>query len=231
MAEARNYDNEPPVAEAGPAERGARQPPRLSGRNAYSIFVGWMKVVLPALAVALVLLVIVWPQFKLYEGRFRIRVSDISLEQADKLTMLNARYEGLDDKQQPFVLTADQATQSSQSKNLIDLEMSKGDITMNDGTWLAMDAQEGRYNRDSDLLDLQGDVVLFHDRGFELLSQSARVNLAAGTAEGHETTEGQGPSGSSLSDGFQVLERGDVLIFTGKSRLILYPNESDGSQP
>lgn len=228
MAEARHYDNEVQAAGAKAAAGGARQPPRLSGRNPYSIFVGWMKVVLPALAVALVLLVIVWPQLKLYEGRFRIRVSDISLEQADRLTMLNARYEGLDDKQQPFVLTADQATQSSDNKDLIDLEMPKGDITMNDGAWLAMDAQEGRYNRDSELLDLQGDVILFHDRGFELRSQSAQVDLAAGTAEGQEATEGQGPSGSSLSEGFQVLERGDVLIFTGKSRLTLYPND-DGS--
>ena len=229
MAEARRYDNQRAAARAGPAAAGARQPPRLSGRNPYSIFVGWMKMVLPALAVTLVLLVVVWPQFKLYEGRFRIRVSDISLEQAGKLTMLNARYEGLDDKQQPFVLTADQATQSSENQNLIELEMPRGDVTLNDGAWLAMDAQQGLYNRDNELLDLEGDVVLFHDRGFELRSQSAQVDLEAGTAVGYETTEGQGPSGSSLSEGFLVLERGDVLVFTGKSRLIIYPNNDDGS--
>src|SRR3546814_7980322 len=37
-------------------------PPRLSGRNSYSLFVTSMKVVLPALAAGLVLLVVAWPQ-------------------------------------------------------------------------------------------------------------------------------------------------------------------------
>lgn len=208
----------------------ATQPPRLSVRNRYSIFVGWMKVVLPALAVALVLMVVVWPQLMLYDDRFRIRVSDISLEQADTLTMLNARYEGLDDENQPFYLTADQAVQSSENKNLIDLEMPKGDITLNSGTWLVMEAQEGLFNRDSQLLDLAGDVTLFHDEGFELRTQSARIDLEAGTAEGNETTKGQGPSGTSQSEGFQVLERGDVVIFTGKSRLTIY-TEDEAATP
>ena len=235
MAEARQYDQGGPGAPGTPGTPAAHravyaasaQPPRLSGRNGYSIFVGWMKLVLPALAVALVLLVFIWPQFKLYEGRFRIRVSDISLEQADKLTMLNARYEGLDDKDQPYVLSADQAIQSSDNKDLIDLEMPKGDISLDDGAWLAMDANEGVYHRETELLDLAGNVTLFHDNGFELRSESARIDLEAGTAEGHETTEGQGPSGSSQSEGFLVLERGDVLVFTGKSRVVIRPKEEE----
>jgi lipopolysaccharide export system protein LptC len=144
--------------------------------------------------------------------------------------MLNARYEGLDDKDQPYLLSADQAIQSSDNKDLIDLEMPKGDISLDDGAWLAMDANEGVYNRETELLDLAGNVTLFHDNGFELRSESARIDLEAGTAEGHETTEGQGPSGSSLSEGFLVLERGDVLVFTGKSRVVIRPNEKQDDE-
>ena len=51
MAEARRYDHERAAAQRRQAAAGAGQPPRLSGRNTYSRFVGWMKVVLPALAV------------------------------------------------------------------------------------------------------------------------------------------------------------------------------------
>ena len=53
------------------------------------------------------------------------------------------------------------------------------------------------------------------------------MDLAGGIAEGNETTEGQGPSGSSLSEGFRVLERGNVLIFTGKSQVVLFPAEPE----
>ena len=226
MSQAQQHDIDPAL---GPVRMASAptQPPRLSVRNRYSMFVGWMKVLLPALAVALVLMVVIWPQLRLYEGSFRIRVSDISLDQANNLTMLNARYEGIDSDNQPYFLTADQAIQSSEDKDLIDLEMPKGDITLQDGAWLVLDAQDGLYDRDSQLLDLRGNVTLFHDKGFELRTESARMDLAGGIAEGNETTEGQGPSGSSLSEGFRVLERGNVLIFTGKSQVVLFPAEPE----
>ncbi len=225
MSQTQRY-GEDPAPGATQMASAPMQPPRLSARTGYSIFVGWMKVLLPALAVALVLMVVIWPQLKLYGGRFKIRVSDISLDQADNLTMLNARYEGIDADNQPFFLTADQAIQSSEDKDLIDLEMPKGDITLRDGTWLVVDAQNGLYDRDTQLLALQGNVTLFHDKGFELRTESARMDLASGTAEGNETTEGQGPSGSSLSEGFRVLEGGNVLIVTGQSHVILFPVEA-----
>jgi lipopolysaccharide export system protein LptC len=198
-------------------------PPRLSGRNSYSIFVGFMKVLLPALAVALILLVVVWPQLSQDDSRFRIRVSDISLEQADSL---NARFEGVDDRNQPFTLTADEASQTAGDDNLVHLELPKGDITLEDGTWLAMTAREGRYRRDTQVLELSGEVTLFHDQGFELRTETARVDLDAGIAQGSEPVEGQGPFGNIVSEGFRVLERGERILFTGKSRAILHPGST-----
>jgi lipopolysaccharide export system protein LptC len=215
-----------------PTDRGlpAAPPPRLSGRNSYSIFVGFLKVLLPALAVALILLVVIWPQLSRDSRDFRIRVSDTSLEQADSLTMLNARFEGVDDKDQPFTLTADEATQTTDDENLIRLELPKGDITLEDGTWLAMTAREGRYRRDTQVLELSGEVTLFHDRGFELRTQAARVDLEAGIAEGSETVEGQGPFGDLVAEGFEVLDRGARVLFTGRSRAVLYPQAERAEQ-
>ena len=205
-------------------------PPRLSGRKSYSIFVGVLKVLLPALAVALILLVVVWPEISRDGRDFRIRVSDISLEQPDSLTMLNARFEGVDDKNRQFTLTADEATQTTDDENLIRLELPKGDVTLEDGTWLAMTAREGRYRRDTQMLDLNGEVTLFHDRGFELRTQAAQVDLEAGAARGADTVEGQGPFGNIVAEGFEVLDRGARVLFTGKSRAVLYPKTERGEQ-
>lgn len=220
------------IAESPPAEPRLppAPPPRLSGRNSYSIFVGVLKVLLPALAVALILLVVVWPEISRDNRDFRIRVSDISLEQPDSLTMLNARFEGVDDKNRQFTLTADEATQTTDDENLIRLELPKGDVTLEDGTWLAMTAREGRYRRDTQMLDLNGEVTLFHDRGFELRTQAAQVDLEAGVARGSEDVEGQGPFGNLEAEGFEVLDRGARVLFTGKSRAVLYPKTEGGKQ-
>ena len=205
-------------------------PPRLSVSNRYSIFVGFLKVLLPAVAVALILLVVVWPEISRDGREFRVRVSDISLEQADSLTMLNARFEGVDDKERQFTLTADEATQTTDDENLIRLELPKGDITLEDGTWMAMTAREGRYRRDTQMLDLNGEVTLFHDRGFELRTQAAQVDLEAGVARGSEDVEGQGPFGNLEAEGFEVLDRGARVLFTGKSRAVLYPKTEQDTQ-
>lgn len=218
---------DPPAPTKPPAATpDATPPPRLSLRDRYSIFVGLMKIVLPAMAAALVLLVVVWPQLNVETG-FRVGVSDLSLEDAESLTMLNPRFDGSDADNQPYRLTADLATQRPGDENVIDLEQPAGDLTLKSGTWLALTARSGQYRKDQEVLDLAGDVSLFHDDGFELRSDSAQIDLGRGTARGDQPVEGQGSAGLISGQGFEVLDRGDRIIFTGKSRLVLYPEAEE----
>jgi lipopolysaccharide export system protein LptC len=199
-----------------------RQPPRLSGRNGYSLFVGVLKVLLPALAAGLVLLVIAWPQLRPLEDSVDIGISELSLDQADNLTMLNARYQGRDDKDQLFNLTADKASQATGGDDLIELEQPKADLFTTDGAWLAVTAASGQYRRRANMLDLAGAVSLYHDDGFEMHTDSAHVDLEAGTATGSDPVQGQGPFGLLNAEGFSVVDRGQRVIFFGKSRLIIF---------
>ncbi len=203
---------------------GVNQPPRLSGKSPYSVFVGFMKILLPALAAGLILLVVVWPQLRQEEDGIRSGVGKLTQDQAQNLSMLNPRFDGIDEKNQPYRVTADEATQISPESPLIDLAMPKADITLKDGTWLALTANSGRYNRDGETLNLEGEVNLFHDRGFELRTESVRIDLSTGTAQGSQPVEGQGPTGTLHSEGLRILERGNHIIFTGRTRLVMYPD-------
>ena len=216
-----------PFREAAAKAAVLRKPPRLSGRNGYSIFVGCMKVVLPAIAAALILLIVVWPQLDGDDSRFRISVSDLSAGLAENLTMLNARFDGMDEKNQPFSVTADQATQTPERANVIELAFPKADITLASGAWLALEAQEGLFDREAKVLELNGGVFLFHDKGYELTTESARVDLETNVAEGFDSVSGQGPFGSVRSQGFRVLDRGAQVNFLGKSKMVLYPGVED----
>src|SRR5262249_34873866 len=93
------------------------------------------------------------------------------------------------------------------------------------GAWLAVTSDTGLYQQQSQVLDLFGQVHLFHDRGIEFTTDSARVFMTQGTAEGDEHIEGQGDFGSLEAEGFRLLERGERVIFTGKARLILSPRQ------
>ena len=202
---------------------GRRQPPRLSLSNRYSVFVGFMKVLLPATAAALILLVLAWPQFTIEEEGFHLSVSKLAPDQAESLTMLNARFEGLDETDRPYTVTADIATQSENVKDLVTLERPKADITLADGSWLVLTAKSGEYHKETQVLDLTGAVNLFHDKGFELRTESARVLLDKGIAEGAQPVQGQSSVGTIQAQGFRVVDRGARIFFLGRSKMVIKP--------
>jgi lipopolysaccharide export system protein LptC len=47
--------------------------------------------------------------------------------------------------------------------------------------------------------------------------------MAAGTAEGHDPVQGQGVFGDVESEGFRLLDHGQVIIFTGNAKLHMIP--------
>ncbi len=202
---------------------GRSQPPRLSGRNSYSIFVGLMKVLLPALAVGLIILVIAWPQIAPDERNFNVGIADISPEHAENLSMLNARFTGVDRDNQPFNVTADMATQSRSNDDLLELQTPEADITLKSGAWLALEARQGFYQRETEVLDLRGEVALFRDDGLELHTESARIDLKSNSASGDEPIRGQGPFGTINGQGFRVEDGGARVTVTGRSRMVIYP--------
>ena len=200
--------------------------PLRASRSAYAILIGVLKTLLPSFAIGMVLLIFAWPQINVESERFDIGlgVSELAADYADSLSMLNARFDGVDQEGRPFSLSADEASQPSSVNEIVDLSLPKGDITLNDGTWLALTARTGKFDRQGNTLDLEGEVSLFHDQGFELQTRTAAVDLEAGRAEGSDPVKGHGPFGQLLADGFRVEDHGDTIVFTGRSRMILQPS-------
>jgi lipopolysaccharide export system protein LptC len=193
----------------------------------YSRFVNLMKFLLPAVAVGLLLLVVAWPRIQSGLDHLRLSFGRLDLSEARDLRMVNARFSGLDKRHRPYVLTADIARQMPDRNDLMALDGPKADITLQNGAWLAVTAFTGIYLSQGQLLDLFGDVKLFHDRGYELTTDTAHVDMASGTAEGHDPVQGQGVFGDVTSDGFHLLDHGQTVIFTGKAKLHVAPRQSE----
>lgn len=189
----------------------------------HSRVVNLLKVLLPAVALGLVAMVLLWPQLNPIDQRFRLRAVGVSIDDLENLRMLNPRYVGTDSQNQPYSLTADQALQLSGDGNLTDLTKPKGDITLKDGTWLALSAETGVYRKQNETLDLEGKVNLFHDGGYEILTPKARIELDQGNAAGDMPVTGQGPDTELEGEGFRIYDRGDRVIVTGQSRLLIRP--------
>jgi lipopolysaccharide export system protein LptC len=216
----------------------ATQSPPLAGSEAprlrrhrpghgYTRFVTVMKLTLPMLAAGLVALLAVWSQLNLQETRFTLGVTEMAPDQIESLNMVNARFDGIDEKNRPYSVTAELVTQQGESADTIELTGPKADITLESGAWIALTATSGEYKRKAELLDLAGDVSLFHDRGFEMRTDSAQVNLAQGVASGNQPVVGQGPAGELQAEGFRVSDDGKRIQFDGHARLLIMPEGID----
>ena len=192
-------------------------------RAGYSRFVTVMKLALPLAAAGLLALVWAWPYLKATDLRFRIGFSDLVTRDNAEPNMLNPRYVGTDADRQPFSLTSDVARVVAGDRTKVDLEQPKGDMTLKDGTWLLLTAETGLYARAEKTVDLTGAVNLFHDSGYEIRTDKAFVDLEHGAAEGSLPVRGQGPFGDLRSEGFRLVDKGKVIHFTGKAKLVIFP--------
>ena len=182
-----------------------------------------MKIVLPAIALLLIALIVAWPHLNVSDARFRIGFADMTVRVAEDPAMLNPRYVGSDKDNQPYSVTADIARRLAENAENIELDAPKADILLKDNTWLVLSSNRGVYKRADEALDLLGSVILYHDSGYEFLTEKAKIDLEKSAAEGQEPIRGQGPFGTIEAEGFRLIDRGKTIFFTGKSKLKVYP--------
>lgn len=199
--------------------------PRLKGNKWYSIFVYRMKVFLPVAAVILVLLIFTWPFLQTEDLHFRLNFAAVSANQNEEPSMINPRFLGIDKDNLAYSITADLARNLTLGSPSVELEMPKADIALNDGTWLVLTAKNGVFQEDKNTLDLTGSVNFFHDSGYEFQTKKVEIDLKNGLAWGAEAVRGQGSFGELRGQGFNMLDKGKIIVFTGKSKLMIYPGE------
>ena len=118
--------------------------------------------------------------------------------------------------------------ETADKETVVNLQKLVADMTMGDGAWVAVTADNGIYHRDAGTVDLSGNVTLFHDTGLSFETDAATVDLKNDRARGDQPVEGQNPNGQLASQGFEVRDRGQTIVFTGRAWLKLFPKKSDG---
>jgi lipopolysaccharide export system protein LptC len=209
------------VAKRGPfSERSSRVP-----SNRYSRRVALLKVTLPAIGGSLLLLVVVWPRVAPLFDHFRFQAID--LREARELRMINPRYVGTDRDGRPFVITAAVGRQVPQRDDVMSLDDPVANLQSHSGAKIVVTANTGVYQTQTQYLDLFGNVTVTHENGSTFVTSAARLDAANDAAEGSAPVEGHGPQGDITAQGFKLIDKGDIIIFTGQSNLLLKSAKSD----
>jgi lipopolysaccharide export system protein LptC len=189
--------------------------------NRYSRRVALLKRVLPAVGLALLLLITLWPRLAPLWDRIRLGFPAIDLRDARELRMLNPRYLGTDRLDRPFVVTAAVGRQVPNRQDLMSLEAPRADMKTHGGADVLVTSATGIYQSQGQLLDLFGEVTLVHQNGTRFVTEAARLDIAHNAAQGDDSIEGHGPSGDVKAQGFRIFDKGDTILFTGRSDMLL----------
>ena len=197
-------------------------PRRLRSLGAgYSLFVRVAKIALPVAALIIAGIVVARLSYDPQQK------SLTALPQADKTTpgqvdLVSARYEGADASGRLYTLSADKASRSLSSPDVVLLEKPEADMTLEDKSWLAARAAAGIYDNAAKTLVLKGGINVFHDAGYELTLSEISIDIAKRSAVTNGPVSGKGPTGTLAAAGAEIRDGGDLVLFRGPVKLTLY---------
>jgi len=178
-----------------------------------------LRLVLPLVAVALVVVMLAWSDMD--KNVAPVRREEIAPQTVGKNELIKPKFQSEDTNQQPYTITADKAFQESGNLDRVIMQKPVADIALKDGAWIAIKATDGEYIQSTQKLNLQGDVKLFHDDGYELTTDHVDLDVIGQTAVTTSPVSGHGPAGTITGTGLQASGKTGVLIFTGPAKLIL----------
>jgi lipopolysaccharide export system protein LptC len=197
---------------------------RVAPRARASRTVELLRYILPAIALCLIGLVVLWPQLiGGAGGLIAPMLANAEVDGTDVMLMHQPRYVGQTKHAEPYELTAASAYVDPKKPNQVHLEQLAADLAQASRRDLNLIALTGLYNRAADKLDLDGDIALTTSDGYRFETQSARINLEAGHVVGDQPVAGWGPTGTLAADRFEIVDSGKLLRFEGRVKVTLPP--------
>lgn len=189
----------------------------------YTSFVKSLRFILPLIALAMTVVVLTWDEGRRVAPPKKEELIPASKDIQNEL--LKPVFNSIDDKNQPFTVTADRAIQNRDNPDIIDLDKPVADMTMTSGDKIDAHADKGLYQQKAQKLNLEGAVVLKHSNGYTLKTEELRVDLASQKTYSGQDVRVEGPGGTIDATGLEGDSNAGMLVFTGPAKVILY---SDG---
>lgn len=190
----------------------------------YTRLVSLTKVILILIALLLIGIIIALPFLNPVHGDFKVSFTAQAPQKSfdSDEVMINPRFQGTDEKKQPYVITA--ATASKDSNERLTLSDPKGKVTFTNNQWLTVEAKQGYMEVEQKTIDLINNVSIYSSEGYEMLTQSIHVDLENASVFGSEKVYAVTSIGSLEADSFFAEDGGQRIGFNGNVKMQLFLN-------
>ena len=179
------------------------------------------KLILPSFAAVLVALLLIFPSLQNNGKEFLL---DVTLPKKGELEKLHVEQTVLnitDKKNRVNNFTADNIDETEPGSKLIKLTNPKGIIPTAKGPWYNIEAPIGYYDQNKQTLRLEQNVDVIYSDGMMGKTQAMTYDFKTETAVSTTPTHADGTFGSLDSQGFKFYNTKDLIIFTGKTHIVI----------
>ena len=142
----------------------------------------------------------------------------------ERLKIQRARYRGTDAKGQPFALTAGSALQKSSAEPIVNIRDLAAAIRLSDGP-AEMTAPTGRYDMDSEQVDVAGPIKVRGPNNYALDTTDAVVDLKTRRLRSTAAVTGTVRQGTFSGDSMRADLEARTVTLDGNARLRIDPRK------
>ena len=179
--------------------------------SAHDRLVRWAKILLPSAVGALIAVLAVAPLGKKSDVSFILDKKKVA-NAPEQLRVEQAHYTGTDDKGQQFTIVANRAIQRSSNVPVVDISGMFARLNMQQGPLLVA-ANQGRYNLDTQKVNVDGPVRVVGGDGYRLATRDVTVDLK------HRQLASSGPVAGSMRLG--SFQAGQLQADLGSRTVVL----------
>ena len=186
----------------------------------YSRFIRKLRFILPLVALGMTVVVLTWDEAG--QRMTPMKKEDlIPASENIQNELLKPVFNSVDEKNQPYTITADRAVQDRQNPDIVELDKPSGTLKQTGGDTLEATAARGIYEQKSQKLNLNGDVEIDYSDGYKLSTEELRLDLETQKAYSGQNVHVEGPSGTLEATGLDGDAETGAVIFTGPAKVIL----------
>ena len=181
-----------------------------------------LSVVLVGIGVAVTLVVASWLGFLHQSGDSKLEIKEVKIANSGEIALTGARYQGVTSSGQPFLITADKASEANDGSGRIDMQRPRATITMKNGQIIKIRSNYGVFDQPGDLVDMTGDVVVTQPaKNLKLASTSLFADLKLGEMRSLVPVTVTDDARRIDARTMTVFDNGDRILFGGTARMVL----------
>lgn len=180
----------------------------------------WAKLLMPSLAAILIALLLLFPILKDNNVIESIDVTLPKKGELEKLHMEKTEFSITNKDNKISVFFADLVDETEPGSKLLKIINPEGSIPADENQFIHIDSDIGYYNQETQIIELQDNVVAMYDEGTTAETEYARYDFTSNYGSGNQAVHAYGNWGKLWAEGFEYYQDKELLVLIGKAKVI-----------